>query len=206
MFVICNTVLYICTQYCVSHDPAFFGCPFIWMIDLVTFSFLTSFVGNADSTAYHTFFIHWHPLEATLLSFQAVYSFYVATEYWVISFSVKQLPYTGLILFFRVTLNFSFHFIIAYFQFNFGKTIEQSTISLTMKPFWGHYFAGCWLRSFVGCVMRSAVLIRCIVAQSDGSKITYEYKKNLPYDIVEKDCTVEVSCFVSVNVVWFSLR
>ena len=49
--------------------------------------------------------------------------------------------------------------------------------------------------------MHSAVLIRCIVAQSDGSKITYEYKKNLPYDIVEKDCTVEVSCFVSVNVV-----
>lgn len=36
------------------------------------------------------------------------------------------------------------------------------------------------------------VLIRCTVPQTDDSKITYEYKKNLPYDIIERDCTVEV--------------
>lgn len=36
------------------------------------------------------------------------------------------------------------------------------------------------------------VRIHCIVTKADGNKVVYEYKKNLPYDVVEKDCTVEV--------------
>lgn len=36
------------------------------------------------------------------------------------------------------------------------------------------------------------VLIHCIITLTDGSKVVYEYKKNLPYDVIEKDCNVEV--------------
>jgi len=43
------------------------------------------------------------------------------------------------------------------------------------------------------CLISSVVEVRCTVLLTDDSKITYEYKKNLPYDIIEKDCTVEVS-------------
>jgi len=38
----------------------------------------------------------------------------------------------------------------------------------------------------------SVVLIHCTVSLADGSKVVYEYKKNLPYDVIEKDCTVQV--------------
>jgi len=38
----------------------------------------------------------------------------------------------------------------------------------------------------------SVVLINCTVTLADGSKVVYEYKKNLPYDVIEKDCTVQV--------------
>jgi len=36
-------------------------------------------------------------------------------------------------------------------------------------------------------------VVRCTVVTKDGNNIIYEYKKNLPYDVVEKDCTVEVT-------------
>ena len=55
------------------------------------------------------------------------------------------------------------------------------------------------------CATCSVVLVRCIVSVTDGSKIVYEYKKNLPYDIIEKDCTVEVSFFISIDSSIFSL-
>jgi len=43
--------------------------------------------------------------------------------------------------------------------------------------------------------MFSVILIHCVVATTDGNKIVYEYKKNLPYDVIEKDCLVEVIAY-----------
>jgi len=39
-------------------------------------------------------------------------------------------------------------------------------------------------------------LIHCIITLTDGSKVVYEYKKNLPYDVIEKDCNVEVTVYL----------
>jgi len=47
------------------------------------------------------------------------------------------------------------------------------------------------------CVISSIVCIHCIVTATDGNKVVYEYKKNLPYDVIEKLCNVEVCIFIN---------
>jgi len=39
------------------------------------------------------------------------------------------------------------------------------------------------------------MIIQCNVTTTEGNNIVYEYKKNLPYDVIEKDCTVEVETY-----------